>query len=591
MNILRSRFFWKLYASYVALVVLTAVVIGLLVHTQVRNKLLSSIESSLKDRTSYLTAFAEELFQHNSQWQDRIIHLGQETQSRVTLIRPNGEVIADSHEAPKNLDNHADRPEIMSARQKSFGMVRRFSDTLKQPQIYAANAVYKGDRLLGFIRVSISEAQQHAVLYSMRVKVVMGAAIGAIIALLIGGYVTKLITAPINEMKGVAEAMRAGDYNRHVRTLPKDEIGYFGETFNRLGSTLNEKIRHLSREEAQLRAILSSMVEGVIAINSTDDILFCNRATTRLLGIVQADVTGKKIWQISELAQLQELVEKARTNQLPQEQELKLGSNEDHIVIRVRSISFSGIDHEGVILVLQDISQLRRLERIRKDFVANVSHEFKTPLTSIKGYVETLLDGAISDKKNRERFLTKIDDNVAQLVNQVEDLLQLSKIESAQERGFPLKATDWSKVINFVIGQQAIALKRKNLTLDPIDQNANFSVKGDDEAMVQIFGNLLSNAIKYTPAGGTIRVRTYQDEKCGYLEVSDSGIGIPKKELPRIFERFYRVDKGRSRAMGSTGLGLSIVKNLVLRLEGQIYVESEPNQGSQFTVSLPLVTA
>jgi two-component system phosphate regulon sensor histidine kinase PhoR len=267
-------------------------------------------------------------------------------------------------------------------------------------------------------------------------------------------------------------------------------------------------------------------------------------------------------------------------------EEITLVRNVGDIVLDARATPFDTDYQHGVVVVLYDITNLRRLERIRTDFVANVSHELKTPLTSISGFVETLLAGAIHDEENNIRFLGKIEDQVGRLISLVGDLLSLARIESADD-ALPVLALDWKPIINSSVRRHTPAMEDKKIecVLDLPDESV--VVVGDEEAMTQILDNLLDNAIKYTPSGGSITLRLRREGTKAALAVEDSGIGIPRKDFERIFERFYRVDKARSRELGGTGLGLSIVKHLVRTLHGDIEVESEVGRGSRFTVLLP----
>ena len=267
--------------------------------------------------------------------------------------------------------------------------------------------------------------------------------------------------------------------------------------------------------------------------------------------------------------------------------ELQIGIGDSAQLIETHASPFRGEQASGVIVVLHDVTDLRRLERVRRDFVANVSHELKTPLTSIKGYVETLLSGAMADPETNARFLQKIDRNVDRLVALVQDILSLARIES-QEEGVRTVPVEWGPVIRSVLAHHEDDFVRKNLALDFQDPGRPVVVMGDKEAMVQVIENLVNNAIKYTPQGGRIGVRLAVEDSLGKVEVSDTGIGIPRKHLDRIFERFYRVDKARSRELGGTGLGLSIVRHLVAGMNGRVGVESQVGVGSRFSVSLNL---
>jgi len=377
-----------------------------------------------------------------------------------------------------------------------------------------------------------------------------------------------------------------------VRVTRRDELGLLGETLNELGAEITTRIAELSREDAQLRAVLASMIEGVVAVDERDRIAFINQAARDLLEIDEARPEGRELWPLAPIRELQELLQHARKSGARELSEIDLHRGDKERVFQAHASPIQGGEDgtgagRGFVLVLHDITELRRLERIRRDFVANVSHELKTPLTSIQGFVETLLSGAVHDQDNNVRFLQRIDANVKRLTNLVSDLLSLARIESGQldvERA----VVDWREVLDGVVRLREPAVAAKGLTLEVQGRERPLRVRGDREAMTQVLDNLVDNAIQYTGAPGRITVRLGSQDGRGVVAVQDTGIGIPAADLDRIFERFYRVDRARSRAAGGTGLGLSIVKNLVLRMEGEVRVQSVEGKGSTFLVELPL---
>jgi two-component system phosphate regulon sensor histidine kinase PhoR len=407
-----------------------------------------------------------------------------------------------------------------------------------------------------------------------------------IAALLVGVVVARRITAPIAEMTEVAEAMRGGNYERRVAARSKNEIGVLGDTLNRLGREVTRQIAALSQERAQLQAIVAGMVEGVLAVDEEDRLLFCNRAAAELLGSAAQDAVGRRLREVARLADLPKLLAQARRGG-PGHQEIVLHHAGAERVLDVHVTRFDGGQTRGLVIVLHDITDLRRLERIRRDFVANVSHELKTPLTSIKGFVETLLGGAIDDQENNVRFLQKIDTHVERLTNLVRDLLSLARIES-QEGPLKLRPVDCHSIVREAVARHEVAIKQHGLRCTAELDGKPTVVLGDHEAITQILDNLLDNAVKYTPQAGEIRVRLRRGDGEACIEVEDTGIGIPKSDLDRVFERFYRVDRARSRELGGTGLGLSIVKHLAQAMKGTVRVESELGKGSRFTVCLRL---
>ena len=588
---LRSRFFWKLYITYAVLVLITSAVIGVAVQQQLRVALVDDVEAGLRNMALLVVPHAAAAFRAEAAGniQSQVQRLGQETGTRITLVLPAGDILADSDQRPSEMENHGDRPEIVAALADTFGVSRRFSNTLGESLLYVAHAVRDADRVIGFVRVSIPLSDVDARLSALRGTVLFGAGVGVLVALAIGLFVARRITSPITEMTSVAEALGQGDYSGRVESRSGDEIGVLGDTMNRLAEELTRRIASLGHERAQLGAMVAGMQEGVLAVDHEGRIVFCNRAVGRLLDVNAEIVEGQALAEIAPVPELHELLADAREQQTPDRRELTVRGLAGDIVMDARATPFEADEERGVVVVLYDITNLRRLEQIRTDFVANVSHELKTPLTSIKGFVETLLAGAIHDEENNMRFLAKIEDQVNRLTNLVSDLLSLAQIEAPAEE-IPLTAVDWLPLIQQTVQRHepAIASKRLDFSLDMPDHPIR--VQGDDEALIQILDNLLDNAIKYTAEGGSVSLRVSVQDSCAVLHVEDSGIGIPRGDFERIFERFYRVDKARSRELGGTGLGLSIVKHLVRGLRGEIRVESQVARGSLFTVLLPLAT-
>jgi two-component system phosphate regulon sensor histidine kinase PhoR len=561
------------------------------VQQQLRSALIDDVEAGLRNMALLVAPHAAEAFRNEAAGdiQSQIQRLGQETGTRITLVLPTGVVMADSVEAPAEMENHGDRPEIVSALTNPFGVSRRFSNTLRESLLYVARAVRDSGDMIGVVRISIPLSDVDSRLSALRATVLFGAGIGVLVALAIGLVVAQRITSPISEMTEVAEAFGKGDYGRRVESLPGDEIGVLGGTLNRLAEELTRRIASLGHERARLGAMVAGMQEGVLAVDHEGRVVFCNRAVGRLLDVDAAIVEGQMLSNLAVAPELHELLRAAGAQQTPGRAELTVNGRSGDIVMDARATPFEADEEGGVVVVLYDITNLRRLEQIRTDFVANVSHELKTPLTSIKGYVETLLSGAIHDEENNMRFLGKIEDQVNRLTSLVSDLLSLAQVEASGE-AIPLTPIDWVPLIRETSQRHepAIAAKRLEFSLELPGHPVR--VQGDDEALIQILDNLLDNAIKYTPEGGSVSLRLSQEEFRASLEVEDSGIGIPRGDFERIFERFYRVDKARSRELGGTGLGLSIVKHLVRGLRGEIRVESRVASGSLFTVLLPLAT-
>jgi len=589
--VFRSRFFWKLWATYAVLALVTTACTGLLLERRMEHALTAQVEASLHDKARLLTPYARQAFRGEAPpaptpaMTPEMNSLAKETEMRITLILPDGRVLADSDHDPATMENHLAREEVQLALGNEFGRGQRTSKTIGQNLLYVARAVRDDGRLTGFVRLAVPLRAVEARRAELRATIAMGALGGILAALALGVIVARRVTVPLAQMTQVAADMREGHYASRVQTVPRDEMGELGETLNRLGAKVTDQIATISREQAQLRSMIAGMVEGVIAVDQDDRVLFCNPAACQYLGIVESEVAGRPLRELAERPELFALLEQARAGQGAAEQEISVERPTGDLVLEAHATLFEGGTRSAVV-VLEDITSLKRLERIRRDFVANVSHEIKTPLTSIKGYVETLLTGALYDEQNNLRFLHKIDDHVGRLSALVQDLLSLARIES-QEGSLPLAPVDWSPILESVLRRHEANVQQRGLQCLREGGPYGVTVYGDPEAMTQVLDNLLDNAIKYTPAPGTIKVSVHGNNGHVLLEVADTGIGIPEKDRERIFERFYRVDKARSREMGGTGLGLSIVKHLVQAMHGEVRVESEPGKGSRFVVQLP----
>jgi two-component system phosphate regulon sensor histidine kinase PhoR len=591
LNVFRSRFFWKLYTTYAVLVLATTAIVGVLVDKEMSRSLMADVATSLREKTILIGPYATRTLIHGltSRTAREIERLGQEAGVRITLIRPDGTVVADSEQDPAAMDNHADREEVLAAADRPFGIARRYSHTLQQYMMYVAQALHENGTFAGTARTAVPLRAIDARLAKVRTTIAVGAILGVLVALVVGIVVARQITSPITEMTSAASAMSDGRYETRVRQMPADEIGVLGNSLNRLGTEITRRIATISHDQAQLRAIIGSMVEGVIAVDTRDKVLQCNRTAGWLLDLEPDRAPGRKLWELVRLPDLAELVAHARSEGEPVKREITVHRDGSDLILEAHAATFAVDRAAGLVIVLHDITNLRRLERIRRDFVANVSHELKTPLTSIKGYLETLLDGALYDETNNLRFLQKIEHHVIRLSDLVRDLLELARVESREET-LPLVPIDWVPLIEETMRRHEGALERKGITCLLLGANTSMIVRGDRGAITQVADNLLDNAIKYTPPSGTVSIRLAAEASMGRLEVEDTGVGIPEQDQERIFERFYRVDKARSRDLGGTGLGLAIVKHCAQAMGGDVQVESRQGKGSRFIVRLPLAS-
>jgi len=392
---------------------------------------------------------------------------------------------------------------------------------------------------------------------------------------------------PLRELIQGTEQIAGGGYGYKIYAETRDEVGKLANTFNFMSERLAAQFAQLDDDRKKLYAVLSSMIEGVVAIDTNQRVLFANERASELLDFATRTSVGKRLWELVRIRPLQELVEQAIRDTSVISRELSW-STPPARSLAVHIGRLPGDPPLGIVLVFHDISELRRLETVRQEFFANVSHELKTPLAVIKACVETLLDGAIDDLTIRTSFLNRISEQSDRLHALILDMLSLARIE-AQTEPLDTLPVPVAEIVEMCIQRHRTMAEGKNqeLTVVAPSDGENVDAQADEEAMFQILDNLVDNAIKYTPTGGKIRVRWGIEAEQVFIEVSDTGIGIPENALPRVFERFYRVDKARSREVGGTGLGLSIVKHLVQAMHGAVEADSQPGRGSRFVVRLP----
>jgi two-component system phosphate regulon sensor histidine kinase PhoR len=610
----RSRIFWRLFTSFGLLMLAALALIGFLVSARVERHEREQIEQNLLIKAALVEVAVRDL--PLDRLQAQVSELHQKMTSRITLIAPDGRVIADSDEDPRLMDNHGDRPEVIDAKQHGIGTATRQSHTVADTLMYAARRVEGGNGPIAIVRVARPVQSIQTQVVDLR-QVVWGVAGGtAAAALLLAIVLARRLARPIQELTEGAERIAAGAYGHKVYAVGQDEIGTLARAFNAMSERLAEQFAQVEEDRQQLRAVLSGMVEGVVAIDGDQRILFANERAAQLLGFAVSSAVGRKLWEVVRQLAIQEVVSRALADSEPYHEELNWnGPGYSSLVVHVTQLP--GHPARGAVLVLHDTTELRRLERVRQEFVANVSHELKTPLSIIKANVETLLDGAVDDADHRGYFLELIDEQANRLHMLILDLLSLARIESSAEafefhavplaplvadcldrhraraeaKGQKLEAA--VKGIAMANGEPGLGTKEAaagssaTLPRAAAHTNGELVAWADEEALHQILDNLVDNAVKYTPEGGRIQVSWYAEEGQVCLEVADTGIGIPERDLPRIFERFYRVDKARSRELGGTGLGLSIVKHLVQAMQGTIRATSQPGQGTTFVVRLP----
>lgn len=590
---LRSPFLWKLYAGYAALIVATTL-IAVVFGSRVADR------SSRAGLDRHLLATAEMLgelarddlpaAEPGGELQARAVRLGQDLGVRLTVIAADGTVIADSHEDPGLMEPHDLRPEVASARTGGIGRSDRSSATLGQEMTYLAQAVRDEDgRLIGYARSSMPRAVTEQQLRSLRMSIILAGVVATLVALPLGFFFARRITRPIAEMTSAATAIARGELHRRVPHRGRDEIGRLAAALDVMADQLEDRLSTITADRNRLQAVLAGITDGVVAVDARGRIVHLNAPAAELLGTGIERATGRTIWEVSRLGELDRVLSEALRLGAGRHGELHIprdGRDQD-VVLNAAPIHGAGGAASGAVAVLHDITELRRLEAIRRDFVANVSHELKTPLTAIRGLVETIIDDPVMDAAVRGRFLAKVRGQCDRLGALVGDLLTLSRLE-ATDAGMEREAVDLRSVVRTSCDGLLEPARAKRITVEYLLPDRPVVVAGDREFLRQAVDNLVDNAIKYTPEGGRVTARVRTEGETAEISVRDTGIGIDPVDRPRIFERFYRVDKARSRELGGTGLGLSIVKHIVLAHGGSVRVESTPGSGSTFVARLPL---
>lgn len=515
------------------------------------------------------------------------------TNSRVTFIDRDGDVIGDSESDSNQMDNHKGREEIQLADKNNIGYAIRYSSTLGQDMLYVAAPVKVGNVYDGYIRLSVSLKSVDEGMRRAWTLVAVWLIVLFVVAAIVSYRVAGSLTSPLENITKVARRFSHLDYSARVKVERRDEVGQLSHAINAMADSLQTQLKIIQDNEDLLQSVLDNMTGGIVMIDDKDNIAMVNPSAEKMLGIRSSQLLGKSYLDMKQHYELTKILKAGVTLREPIHEERTL-YNPDEKMVHLDGVPMiaQGGPYKGMLFLFQDVTAIRRLENMRSEFVANVSHELKTPVAAVKGFSETLLAGGVKDEKTARSFLQIIYDESERLNRLIGDILELSKIESKR---VPLSFSPVhlsSFFVSMLETMEAVA-EKKRISLQA-EVPEELYIEADEDKLRQIFMNLLSNAINYSQDGGRVKVvvdyhELSEEEETVSFTVTDTGMGIPKKDLPRIFERFYRVDKARSRISGGTGLGLSIVKHLVELHHGSLSVESELNIGSSFKVELPLL--
>ena len=590
---IRRRIAIKLTLTLVGFVALSSLAAGFYLD----RALASFAEASLESRLASIAGVLDEsaraaLGASRSDSQAFAVRAGGMTGARVTLIDPAGRVVGESERSAEQLellDNHRSRPEVSAALDGRKGRDLRTSATTDAPLLYVALPVKDGPAVIGVLRLALPLSAVTSSYEALHRVMLFGGLVALAVAFGIGIFVAGRVTRPVVEMQSIARQMSQGNFLVRAPTRSPDEIGTLGRSLNVLATRLREKIEDLEQERATVTAILDGMVEGVIAVDAHEHIILINERARAIWSLGAARVEQKPFLEVIRNADLHEVFRASRAVApgSPVRREVQLTAAPGR-VLQVQGVPLHLTGGEmGVVIVIHDISELRRLEQVRTEFVANVSHELRTPLTAIHGYVETLLGGALDEPEHARKFLEVVYRQTERLGRLINDLTDLSNIELGKV-SLDLAPTHLEEVVESVLAVLGPRAKAGTVALTTELAAGLPLVKADHDRLAQILINLVDNAVKYTPAGGSVRLAA-REKSGGWVEVvvADSGVGIPASDLPRITERFYRVDKARSRELGGTGLGLAIVKHLVYAHGGELGIDSELGRGTTVRFTLP----
>lgn len=578
-----------LYVSYVMVIVTCVCAVAIYAGVSLRGSFLTKLESNIIIQARLASQRLLLIPQDRRSTETDTIckQMGRTTGSRITIIDRSGVVLGDSLADPATMDNHGSRPEVVGALETGLGKSTRFSKTLKKMMFYLAIPVLESGRVICAVRIAVPEQELSDRLWMVYAALGVGALIAAALALVVSGLLARTIAKPLEALGSAASRLGRGELATRVGVSSDDELGMLSRAFNEMAASLEMNVDALAAKRNEREAILASMKEGVITVDTTGKILLANDAFKNMIGTQGRSIEGRVLIEAVRNAALVQFVKDAEATAETSETELAL-HEAGYRVLSLQAVPFiaSNGNRVGTLVVARDVTRMRRLEEVRKSFVANVSHELKTPITLVKGYVETLLDGALNDPERLPQFLSTIKDHADRMNAIIDDLLQLATLEAGQDHG-GASLIDVVSVADRVRSSFADIVSCKGIEIRLEAPERPVNVTANKSLLEHAIANLVDNAVKYAGEGGHITIEVHLEIATAVIHVRDDGIGIEKRHHDRIFERFYRVDRARSRELGGTGLGLSIVKHIVAAHGGNVSVESQPGHGSTFTIRLP----
>jgi two-component system phosphate regulon sensor histidine kinase PhoR len=580
---MKIRLFYKLFIVFAVIGVLTIAIAGFLIEREFRRGFVRWVKVEMTSEAHIIALMPMEEIAKNA------VELAERSRSRLTLIDAMGKVITDTSRRDVDFDDHLNRSEIQEARLKGNGASVRYSHSHKVDMLYVAFLLGDQKQPKGYIRLSRSLQEVTGSINSLRLAVMRDLLLVVFFSLLMALLFSLRLIAPIRKLAAFTEKARTGNISGQIRIKSRDETGTLAENINGMVEVLQEKIRKADEEKRKLETVFSGMSEGIMVLNAENRIESINRGMEGITGRPSGDMVGRTVLEVFRNVPLHDLLERFQKSETTVCGEVDLRDDRPATMdVTISEVRGGSGGERKTMLVFHDVTRLKMLERIRTDFVANVTHEIRTPLTAIIGFVETLEQGAVDDREKALEFLRTIGENALRLSRLVDDLLTLSGIELGEVNLHPERVAPGEALKQVLPLVEARISKKKLKILNEIPE-AIPAIRADKDRLVQILLNILDNAIKFTPPGGKISVSASPGAE-GFLtlRIADTGVGIPKGEIPRLGERFYRADKTRSRDLGGTGLGLSIVKHLMKAHGGRIGVNSTLGHGTTVSLHFPL---
>ena len=570
--------------------VAAALVIYAAVQVQFEKALFEKARSSLESKMVFAKVIARDFIKggeliSQASWRTDMAN----SETRFSIIKLDGEVIFDSSRPVEELDNHRERPEILQAAGEGRGQAKRYSQSVQADLLYIALRLDSESGPIGYVRLSSATRLISEELKALESQLIFVILVTLLIVFLVSFLLSRRFYQPIAAATLYAREIAEGNYQLRLPGRTQDEVGVLERSLNELARKTQDRMQRLVESRNQVEAILSGLEEGVVTLDKKERIAHINTAAIALLDLNdnRDSIVGKSVSEAIQIPKIQSLLEAALSDSVDPDRSLVV--NDRSLEVAILTMNSETGSHEGVILVFQDITARGRLDKIRSDFVANASHELKTPLAAIKGIIETIIDDDQMPKEVARNFFFRVLAQTDRLNKIVVDLMQLSRFDSYRDQKVSQDRVDMVRELRQVYSALKTTAEEQDVSLVLQTEEEKVYVSGDSEALSQLISNLVENAIKYSPAQSTVMMRVEREKNLVVIRVEDNGIGISAEEQQRIFERFYRVDPARSREMGGTGLGLSIVKHIADVHDGSVEVTSEEGKGSIFTVRLPVM--